>query len=279
MKSFMNNILEVKQQVNNNLLTDNEVKQQVNNNLLTDNEVKQQVNKQVDGGLSLNKNKHIVVFYSNLFIDQASRLNNHLNNNGIKCVDITELLLYNLFTPIGINNIITMSKNNNSDNIIDTTVIKQIVNQLLKQYDDYKVFMFNLSKTKCMYIFDDYIQMYITSNKPLLTKLNNININLFAELLDIDNIYETEENNKNVNNIKDLIILNNEISSNMTIIHNLSIWNTLYNNKDEFINFMSKYGQKVIIKLKNNTEAVAIGSDIENWDQITLNNIKNILND
>lgn len=265
MKSFMNNILEVKQQVNNNLLTDNEVKQQVN--------------KQVDGGLSLNKNKHIVVFYSNLFIDQASRLNNHLNNNGIKCVDITELLLYNLFTPIGINNIITMSKNNNSDNIIDTTVIKQIVNQLLKQYDDYKVFMFNLSKTKCMYIFDDYIQMYITSNKPLLTKLNNININLFAELLDIDNIYETEENNKNVNNIKDLIILNNEISSNMTIIHNLSIWNTLYNNKDEFINFMSKYGQKVIIKLKNNTEAVAIGSDIENWDQITLNNIKNILND
>ena len=229
---------------------------------------------QQDGGILLTNNtKHIIIYYSNLFKEQAAKLCSILNTNGVKTLDITTLFTSFFISPSGL---AMLYRTRTGTGTIDYKNIKRLFDNHLNDYNDYKVFLFNVSLTKTTYMFSNYIEMYLTSDKQLLALLSDTNMNLLAELMDIDNIYDVAEHKQPTDAITKLIVQTKDIDNNNTVVNNIMLWCSLFNGENEFISKLSTYGQRTITGFKLNSKASPVLTDIKDWEIVALNNIRNM---
>ena len=230
------------------------------------------------GGLAIAKNKKVVIYYTNLFVKYAGRLNRYLNANGINALDITEQINAAIKSPIYKQYIIASSATNTQTNSFDKLfkLYDEYIKNLLAGHSKYDVVLYNVSSFKIVYAFKDYIPYYISSNYNLINYFENLELNLYGEFMDIENVYDFEQHTVSEPTLSQISIENKSMHGNLDVINNVNFL-PLLSDKDMFIAFISKYGLRTITGFKLTPSAKPIIVSSDDWDTIALNNIKNTL--
>ena len=223
----------------------------------------------IQGGLAINKNKKVVIYYTTLLTKYAYRLNTYLNSNGVQSIDLTEQINTSIKSPA------YRYVSENVDQMFKAHT--DYINTLMTAYSKYEVVFYNVSTFKIVYPFKDYIPYYLSSNYNILTYAEDINLNLYGELMDMDNIYEFEQHELTDEiTLHKILIANNSMHGNRVVLVNISLMSEL-TNTDMFMQFVNKYGLRRIIGFKLIPSAKPILISNDEWETVALNNIKNIL--
>ena len=230
------------------------------------------------GGLAIAKNKKVVIFYTNLFVKYAGRLNRYLNANGITAIDLTEQINAAIKSPIYKQYLIASSPANNQTTAFEKLfkLYDEYIKNLLAGHSKYEVVLYNVSAFKIVYAFKDYIPYYISSNYNMINYFENLELNLYGELMDIENVYEFEQNTASELTLSQISIENKSMHGNIDVLNYVNFL-PLLADKDMFITFIAKYGLRTITGFKLTPSAKPIVVSSDEWDTIALNNIKNTL--